>query len=43
MRHALMIGRLEEFKQMLIARGIGYWRIFSIFPAVALPTTTLCV
>ena len=28
-----MIGRLEEFKQMLIARGIGYWRIFSIFPA----------
>ncbi len=28
-----MIDRLEEFKRLLIDRGIGYWRIFTIFPA----------
>ncbi len=28
-----MVGRLEEFKEWLIAHGVGSWRIFSIFPA----------
>lgn len=28
-----MMGRLEEFKEFLIAEGIEHWRIFSIFPA----------
>lgn len=27
-----LVPRLEEFKEMLIAEGIRYWRIFSIFP-----------
>ena len=28
-----MMGRLEEWKEFLIAEGIASWRIFSIFPA----------
>ena len=28
-----MMGRLEEWKESLIAEGIASWRIFSIFPA----------
>lgn len=28
-----MVGRLEEFKEWLIACGVHSWRIFSIFPA----------
>ena len=27
-----MVARLEEFKELLIAEGVKYWRIFSIFP-----------
>lgn len=27
-----MVARLEEFKELLIAEGVRYWRIFSIFP-----------
>ncbi len=28
-----MVEHLEEFKEWLIAQGVGSWRIFSIFPA----------
>ena len=28
-----LVDRLEEWKELLIAEGIGSWRIFSIFPA----------
>lgn len=27
-----MVPRLEEFKELLIAEGVGWWRLFTIFP-----------
>jgi hypothetical protein len=27
-----MVSRLEEFKELLIAEGVGWWRLFTIFP-----------
>lgn len=27
-----MVPRLEEFKELLIREGVGWWRLFSIFP-----------